>query len=912
MINIDVKQADLNYLFQFDLLKQILLNLSKNQENLFQEINKINDSNAVRDERITRLENSVNLDSVIPISKEQIINSSQSDIENLITEKNEIINEDNLDKDENIGKDKENEIPNTNKEENIDRKEEKIEDNKEEEIEKNNENKNIENQNKNKEDIKEEKDKQEEKKEITNQEDNKVIKEKEGKKFEHENNINQPVHINKPENENISNNINLNSDKSIKISNLDNKKKSNDIYLAMMKGNREQKERLSILEKKLTKELELQIKKVKEDFKKHIKNLSNENKSSFDNINEKISDLSQKNIDQEEKLEDCIVKCNNFDIFNVIKDSGDGSIDLAKVLIKSLEEKVFKKFEFIDQRNKLEGMEIMKITKLSENINNKMASIERGFNDIKESEINQMKEDIENNKNNNEKKIEEINNNLNNKEINLVQKINDLEMNILKILDEKDNRFNKKYQEIKENQNNVKLRIDEEELLLNKSRSNIDTDTIETLERRIAELRSKTNNIDSTLKYIMKDWNIEILKKDIKEMQNDLSKKITKDNLKELYNLHISDLDEINELRDHASVIYEDLKKTIKNVSALAPKVESLMGNILSLKQTNKSLKIPQIDTSKFLEITKFNEGMIQISKKIENIYREIDSLRRDYYDIKDEYKLFEKKERVMRMEEDIYKKIDENNLKYQRNKNEINKISKGFEMEIKSIWNEFKRKEQADSWILAKQPMKCFNCATCDNNIRKQIVSDESVPWNRYPQNEKNYRLGKGFSHMLEMMTYEFIKNLDENNQNKENQPISDETNLSSSNNNNNEENKINEKNVSVSQNMTKIAEIRRSASTNKLINGEGKEETKNILPINSGRIRLPQVYDISKKKIKFENLKNMNSNLNQEKIENYGNEKIKRNDSPQILKISKKNNNSGQFFSPTASSKRSVINGD
>ena len=912
MINIDVKQADLNYLFQFDLLKQILLNLSKNQENLFQEINKINDSNAVRDERITRLENSVNLDSVIPIPKEQIINSSQSDIENLITEKNEIINEDNLDKDENIGKDKENEIPNNNKEENIDRKEEKTEDNKEEEIEKNNENKNIENQNKNKEDIKEEKDKQEEKKEITNQEDNKVIKEKEGKKFEHENNINQPVHVNKPENENISNNINLNSDKSIKFSNLDNKKKSNDIYLAMMKGNREQKERLSILEKKLTKELELQIKKVKEDFKKHIKNLSNENKSSFDNINEKISDLSQKNIDQEEKLEDCIVKCNNFDIFNVIKDSGDGSIDLAKVLIKSLEEKVFKKFEFIDQRNKLEGMEIMKITKLSENINNKMASIERGFNDIKESEINQMKEDIENNKNNNEKKIEEINNNLNNKEINLVQKINDLEMNILKILDEKDNRFNKKYQEIKENQNNVKLRIDEEELLLNKSRSNIDTDTIETLERRIAELRSKTNNIDSTLKYIMKDWNIEILKKDIKEMQNDLSKKITKDNLKELYNLHISDLDEINELRDHASVIYEDLKKTIKNVSALAPKVESLMGNILSLKQTNKSLKIPQIDTSKFLEITKFNEGMIQISKKIENIYREIDSLRRDYYDIKDEYKLFEKKERVMRMEEDIYKKIDENNLKYQRNKNEINKISKGFEMEIKSIWNEFKRKEQADSWILAKQPMKCFNCATCDNNIRKQIVSDESVPWNRYPQNEKNYRLGKGFSHMLEMMTYEFIKNLDENNQNKENQPISDETNLSSSNNNNNEENKINEKNVSVSQNMTKIAEIRRSASTNKLINGEGKEETKNILPINSGRIRLPQVYDISKKKIKFENLKNMNSNLNQEKIENYGNEKIKRNDSPQILKISKKNNNSGQFFSPTASSKRSVINGD
>jgi hypothetical protein len=39
------------------------------------------------------------------------------------------------------------------------------------------------------------------------------------------------------------------------------------------------------------------------------------------------------------------------------------------------------------------------------------------------------------------------------------------------------------------------------------------------------DLRSKINNIDSSLKYIMKDWNIEILKKDIKDMKFDIEKK---------------------------------------------------------------------------------------------------------------------------------------------------------------------------------------------------------------------------------------------------------------------------------------------------------------------------------------------------------------------------------------------------
>ena len=175
----------------------------------------------------------------------------------------------------------------------------------------------------------------------------------------------------------------------------------------------------------------------------------------------------------------------------------------------------------------------------------------------------------------------------------------------------------------------------------------------------------------------------------------------------------------------------------------------------------------------------------------------------------------------------------------------------------------------------------------------------------------KKNYRLGKGFSHMLEMMTYEFIKNLDENKENKEYQPISDENNLNSSNissnNNNNEENNINENKNNC---MNNIAQIERSSSTPKL-NNKIVKEGRALLSINSGRVRLPQVYDITKKKIKIENFKNINSYSSQEKKDDNEankNEKLKRNNSPQILKITKKYSNNNPIFSPTSSSKRKI----
>ena len=42
---------------------------------------------------------------------------------------------------------------------------------------------------------------------------------------------------------------------------------------------------------------------------------------------------------------------------------------------------------------------------------------------------------------------------------------------------------------------------------------------------------------------------------------------------------------------------------------------------------------------------------------------------------------------------------------------------------------------KDADSWILAKQPIGCFNCASCEANIKNVSTSNDYVHWNKYPQ---------------------------------------------------------------------------------------------------------------------------------------------------------------------------------
>jgi len=76
----------------------------------------------------------------------------------------------------------------------------------------------------------------------------------------------------------------------------------------------------------------------------------------------------------------------------------------------------------------------------------------------------------------------------------------------------------------------------------------------------------------------------------------------------------------------------------------------------------------------------------------------------------------------------------------------------------------ELKKVETADNWLLAKKPMGGNSCASCEAYIGDLHENKEYIPWNKYPMrdpNERLYRIGSGFSKMLQMLNVDQVHNI-------------------------------------------------------------------------------------------------------------------------------------------------------
>ena len=839
MIKIKSKDFDLNTLFQFDLLREVLLNLAEFQNDIQSEIMALKKNDKIQDMRLSRLEEKHDIKFDPSEFNISIINLDKSPEFGISTENNK-----NTEKDiEEKGKKEEKDIFESNEKD----------------------------------------DDEEEKKE-------KKMKNKYDKLLNDK--ANNMVNNNNSYMQNQASSSSMNQD----------------IIRSMMKDIRENAEKIANLESQLNKDFERQIKKSKDDLKRDFIGQLSEFKGKNKILDKRINDLEQKNSEQDKLIEDLTVKCSNIDVFNMFRDSGDGTVDMAKVLVKALEEKVFKKFELVDLRYKQEMNEVITLKKTMENMQPVIEKYDREINYSKE-EIQKIKEDI----NSLRELINEIKNDesakINEDEIN--QKIKDLKKELEKMIKNSQNELDNKILECVKNIKNIGEGTNQ-----NTSNNLYNDETINNLEKKINDLRKKTNDLDNSFKLYMKNSEIDEIKKNIKDIRFDVDQKITKDSLKELYNLHLSDVDEINDLRDHISNIFDDLRKNIRATTTLTNKVESIVGNMVSSKEVKPSVQKQIIDFTKYVENSKLSEVVKNFNMKIEDLYGEIESLRRDLTDLQIDCKVYEKKERVNRLEEDIYKNINDFKSTLQKNKNEIYKSIKGLEVQMKSLDDEIKLKQDADSWILAKKPLKCFNCASCEaliKNVKNENPSDEYISWNKYPQkNEKNNnRFGRGFSHMLQMMTYDLINNLDNNtnssnnnnnNSNKEQYiPISEDFNPSTNKTNNisnDQSNKMNNSQVIDNNNkygtIAKIAQIERSTSN--IMNRLNKRETgKSSVPKNNGKLKLPKMEN---KKIRNEEslpyLDEEKNNINSNDSINY-NEKVLSNnaESPRIIKITKKKGN-------------------
>ena len=677
-----------------------------------------------------------------------------------------------------------------------------------------------------------------------------------------------------------SNELNINTDRN-ELSNINNNQqliiKESDIkkgeessntnispdFSKLIKEQKELRARINSLEIKLgSKEAQIH------NIENKIKNNSLENEIKLKKIHERIDELNKKDENMNEKIEKLEVKTSDLDIFAMFKDNGDGNIDATKLLVKSLEEKVFKKLYLIDEKYKKDAANNIKLKTNIEIILPKIDQINRDIERIHEinkqytEEVNILKE--------NEQKINDNNNEI----------YEDINKKIQEIKSELDKKIKSKISSMENNINNIIKKSNENNGLdfLKLSLGNtVEPEKIDMLNKKIADLRTKMNDIENTLKLYINSNEIDAIKNDIKDLRLLLDKKITKDDLKELYNFHLSTMDEITDIKDRESITHDDLEKIMKDLQNLQQRVESLNGYISLIQNTpnNEAPKI--IDLSKYIDNKKFSDTLKPILKEFEKINKEIESLRRDLTDTstKNSSSI---KSAINLIEDDTNNKINDLKINIQKKyleKFEYHKGIKSLEVQIKSNIEE-KKKLDADSWLLAKKPINCFNCASCEAKIKNdEYVPTDYLAWKKYPRGEKIHRMGQGFSHMLQMMTSEFIKNVEKN-------EVGTDYESSSRN--------INKNNLSTSPSFQPSEKQNINLM---LLNSKDKERDDSISFKKKTKFTLPKMSQTSKNKIKLidgDNLPVSDEDNNDVVISDNNIAKESEIVSPKILKITKK----------------------
>ena len=169
--------------------------------------------------------------------------------------------------------------------------------------------------------------------------------------------------------------------------------------------------------------------------------------------------------------------------------------------------------------------------------------------------------------------------------------------------------------------------------------------------------------------------------------------------------------------------------------------------------------KGPIVDVTKLVDLNFFNESKKEINKKFDKVRLSFEEIARNLDDILEKMSHTPSDTDFAQFQSIIKNMIEELKLSMSKkyaDKTETNKSIKFLETQIKSIQESFQKKlEGQDNWLLAKKPLNNYVCASCESIIKGELDKrSEYIPWNRYPnRDEKSYRMGHGFSRMLQMI---------------------------------------------------------------------------------------------------------------------------------------------------------------
>ena len=580
------------------------------------------------------------------------------------------------------------------------------------------------------------------------------------------NNANNIVNDSNKNNNSINNtNINTNtqSEKKVKqepitiIKHVDkSSSKSNEIISKLI-------QRIIVLEKKVA---ELNSKSNDNMILRTI----NSNKKNLIDHTESIKNLKDQTEKLGKELTNIKERLQDFNIYDMFKEGGDGDVDITKALIKALESKTNKRFDLFEEKYKLLSTENFKNKDDIKNqgilINGQKIIIEKN-----NEKISKLLEDQKNKEISDKELKEKENEELNKKFEEIIKSIEALGENY-------DNKLLELETKLSEQQKQSPVLVTDIKPEKKQDKKKLENENI------IKEYNERILELEKNMRQLLKKLNIEELNSNLAILQKEISKKGNQGAIDELidrlYNVD-ENIKQIN-YRVDSSQAFE--KKMIEENSFLSRKFETFANQVNRLSlQVIKNPKDdkPIIDYNKFIEIGVFEENKKETSRKFDKIRISFEDILKHIDEILDRLSHTPSDKDFSQYQEIIKSMLDEyriNNNKKYADKYDTSKNFKFLETQIKSITESYNKKlDGQDNWLLAKKPLNNYLCASCEGIIKGELDKRcDYIPWNKYPNREEKYtRMGHGFSHMLQMVNDDIRKNVDNKEKEKERSKLED-----------------------------------------------------------------------------------------------------------------------------------------
>lgn len=471
---------------------------------------------------------------------------------------------------------------------------------------------------------------------------------------------------------------------------------------------------------------------------------------------EENENLKKKLENSEEKLKDFEIKLQDFNIVDLLKANTEEGSDMNIVLglISNAEKKANAKHKLIDEKIAKIDQSCFKMTKDVQNIKNSQDLNKRQFDAIKQQleELHTYFESLN-------KTVD-----VNNEEINdkLESKIKYLENSIKETLEEFNKGVKNKLNDFDKNMISGK-ELSKDILDANEFQNmNLENNAV------IKGLKEAIGDMYKKLKSLPNQSDLEQIKTDIISLKSAINNCARISDFKDLKDITDDNKMNIKKIREDFEDFQNSQTENI-DIQSIKRKLEIVINKVHDMeendnKKINKNIaKTTVEDKNKFIENKNFDDFKAQIVKEFNNINDNFINSRKLLDELIDSVRNRTSFKDLKALEDAVMSQMEELKISSSKkfaDRNEVNKTIKYLDQQIRNIVQIYIKKiDKGENWLLAKKPITNNLCASCESYIGDLKDTNDNnlyIPWNKYPvkdPNDKLYRMGHGFSKMLQMI---------------------------------------------------------------------------------------------------------------------------------------------------------------